>query len=84
MRDSGRRENLLLALDQTATRCNRSLPRQTVACVPFVKLSSIETSSNAGWWGSDRAMIRLTSATLLVWLASRFRRLTIEWPNENP
>jgi hypothetical protein len=34
--------------------------------------------------GSDRAMIRLTSAARLVWLASRFRRLTIEWPNENP
>ncbi len=50
MRDNGRREKLLSALDQTATRCNRSLQRQTVACVPFVKRSSTETYSNAEWW----------------------------------
>lgn len=84
MRGSGGREKLLSALDQTATRCNHSSQRQTVACVPLVKRNSTETSFNAECWGSDRAMIRLTSATRLVWLANRFRRLTIEWPNENP
>lgn len=84
MRDNGLREMVLSPLDQTATRCNHSLQQQAMACARFAKRSSTATSSSVEWLVFDRAMIKLTSATHLVWLASRFRHLTIESPNENP